>query len=97
MQDHFWGIGKSIPAQDVDRWVVGLKERLVFLPTLVGAIFLIGFGHGLHGTHQSAMQLGGGEFWASYLILCSILSGCPFRINRIRGFRSRANNGCMGR
>ena len=70
MQDHFWGIGKSIPAQDVDRWVVGLKERLGIVPTPVGAIFLIGFGHGLHGTHQSAIQLGGGQFWASYLPPC---------------------------
>ena len=42
------------------------------MPTPVGAIFLIGFGHGLHGSHQSAMQLGGGQFWASYLIPCSI-------------------------
>ena len=66
--------------------MVGLKGRLGIVPTPVGAIFLIGFGHGLHGTHQSAMQLGGGQFWASYLIPCSIRSGCPFRPNRIRGF-----------
>ena len=92
-QLHIWRIGKFIPAQDVDGWMVALNERLGIMPTPVGAIFLIGFGHGLHDTDQSAMQLGGGQFWASYLIPCSILSGCAFRPNRIRGFRSRANGG----
>jgi hypothetical protein len=73
--------------------MVALNERHGATPAPVGAIFLIGFGHGLHDTDQSAMHLGGGQFWASYLIPCSILSGCAFRPNRIRGFRSQANGG----
>ena len=61
-----------------------------------GAIFLVGFGHGLQGAHQSAMQLGGGQFWASYLIPCSICLGGRFGPIETRGFRSRANSGWMG-
>ena len=57
MQDHFWGIGKSIPAQDVDRWVVGLKERLGIMLTPAGAIFLIGFGDCFLSAYQYAMKL----------------------------------------
>ena len=34
------------------------------------AIFLVGFGHGVQGAHESAMQLRGGQFWASYLLPC---------------------------
>ena len=66
--------------------MVGLNERLGIVLTPVGAIFLVGFGHGLHGTHQSAMQLRGGQFWASYLIPCSIGVWVRFRANKIRGF-----------
>ena len=58
--------------------MVGLKGRLGIVPTPVGAIFLVGFGHGLHGAHQSAIQLGGGQFWASYLMPCSIRLGAHF-------------------
>ena len=46
--------------------MVALNERHGATPAPVGAIFLIGFGHGLHDTDQSAMHLGGGQFWASY-------------------------------
>ena len=76
-QLHIGSIRKSIPAQNVDGWVVGLNERLGIVPTPVGAIFLIGFGHGLHGADQSAMQLGGGQFRASYLMPCSIAVWVP--------------------
>jgi hypothetical protein len=57
MQDHFWGIGESIPAQDVEGWLVGLKERLGIVATPVQTIFLVRFGNRFLCADESAMQL----------------------------------------
>jgi hypothetical protein len=57
MQDHLWGIGETIPAQDVEGWLVGLKERLGIVATPVQTIFLVRFGNRFLCADESAMQL----------------------------------------
>ena len=56
-QLHIGSTRKSIPAQNVDGWVVGLNKRLGIVPAPIGAIFLVIFGDRFLSGEQGAMQL----------------------------------------
>ena len=81
----FGALGSFISAQDVDGWIVGLKESLGTMLAPVGAIFLVVFGDGFLSAYQCAFQLSGGQFRLSYLAPCSIGFEWRFQANEIRG------------